>query len=161
MPRIFTVFFILAAVVFQVDDLFPVSWIPGNMPAALAQPMWAWHEVVWKIWWIDKVCWASAPPPTYSLQAGSVMVFFISFGTLSAFLAFSTLWDDFALFCFLERYLPLGTECINHDCWMNILAGLCFTLLGLVILFILFIFFKDVVKSFCLFGPFYWKYVSF
>ena len=71
--------------------------------------------------------------------------FFISFGTLSAFLAFSTLWDDFALFCFLERYLPLGTECILHSFWMNILAGLCYTLLGSVILFI---FLKDVVFLF-------------
>ena len=32
-------FLILAAVVYQVDDLFPVWTIPGNMPAALTQPM--------------------------------------------------------------------------------------------------------------------------
>ena len=28
-----------------------------------------------KLRWIEKVCWTATPPPTYSLQAGSVTVF--------------------------------------------------------------------------------------
>ena len=85
MPRIFTVFLILAAVVFQVDDLFPVSWIPGNMPASLVQPMWAWHEVVWKNM-VDR--WSLLGfsfTPYFFSSSRKCYGFFISFSTLSAF----------------------------------------------------------------------------
>ena len=98
MPRIFTVFLILAAAVFQVDDLFPVSRLQETCLQLQHNPCELDMKLSGKITVDRRSVLGFSSTPMLILFKQEVLRFFISFCTLSAFLAFSTYGELHTLF---------------------------------------------------------------